>query len=57
MTAAAFVAKEASEGFPANRQALNSLYAVAAPVARALADDWKQTRQTVPRAASCGQGC
>lgn len=52
VTAAAFVAKEASEGFPANRQALSALYAVAAPIARALADDWKRTRDATPGAAA-----
>ena len=51
MTAAAFLAKEAAEGFPANRQALGALYAVAAPIAQTLAQDWKQTRDTTPGAA------
>lgn len=51
MSVAAFVAKEASEGFPANQEALDALYTVAAPVARTLADDWAQTRDTTPTAA------
>jgi purine nucleoside permease len=48
MTAADFIAKEARDGLPANRQALDNLYAVASPVARALADDWSHTRSTIP---------
>jgi purine nucleoside permease len=48
MSAAAFLAKETHEGFPANREALENLYRVASPVARALADDWTRTRDIVP---------
>jgi purine nucleoside permease len=48
MTAADFLAKETREGFPAEREALDNLYAVASPVARALADDWPRTRNVVP---------
>ena len=50
MTGAAFLAKETQEGFPATPEALDSLYAVASPVARALAADWAHTRDTVPTA-------
>ena len=49
MTAAAFMAKEAIDDFPATPEALTNLYAVASPVAKALADDWDKTRETVPR--------
>ncbi|QUD89388.1 purine-nucleoside phosphorylase [Phenylobacterium montanum] len=48
VTAADFVAQEASAGFPAEPQALDSLYRVGEPVARALADDWKHTRDVTP---------
>jgi purine nucleoside permease len=48
VTAAEFLAKENKEGFPATPEALDSLYAAAAPVARALADNWATTRNTVP---------
>jgi purine nucleoside permease len=48
MTAADFLAKETREGFPAEKEALDNLYTVASPVARALADDWDHTRDTVP---------
>jgi purine nucleoside permease len=51
LTAAAFIAKEALEGLPANQQALDALYTVASPVVRALADDWVHTRKVVPGAA------
>jgi purine nucleoside permease len=50
MSAAEQIARQAKEGLPANRQALEALYAVASPVVRALADDWAQTRDTVPTA-------
>ena len=50
MSAAEQIAHQAKEGLPANRQALEALYAVASPVVRALADDWAQTRDTVPTA-------
>jgi purine nucleoside permease len=48
LSAAEFIAKEARDGLPANRQALENLYAVASPVARALAEDWIHTRSTIP---------
>jgi purine nucleoside permease len=48
-SAAAFLASEAAGDFPATPEALAALYAVASPVARALADDWAHTRDTVPR--------
>jgi len=51
MSAAAFVAKETSEGFPANQEALDALYAVASPVASALTDDWIHTKATTPTVA------
>jgi purine nucleoside permease len=50
LSAAAFVEKEAHEGLPANQEALDGLYAVAAPVVRALADDWTHTRLETPSA-------
>jgi purine nucleoside permease len=52
MSAAAFLAKENADNFPATPEALSSLYAVAAPVAKALADDWTHTRNTVPGGAA-----
>ena len=48
MSAAAFVQKEAKEGFPAESQALDSLYRIGSPVVRALADDWEHTRNAIP---------
>jgi purine nucleoside permease len=48
MTGAQFLAKETKDGFPATPEALDSLYAVASPVARALAADWAHTRNTIP---------
>ncbi len=48
LSAAEFIAREAKEGLPANRQALEALYQVASPVVRALADDWAHTREVVP---------
>jgi purine nucleoside permease len=48
LTAAAFLAKETKEGFPATPEALDNLYAVAAPIARTLAADWAHTRGTIP---------
>jgi purine nucleoside permease len=51
LTAADFLARETREGFPATPEALDSLYEVASPVARALAADWSRTRDTVPGAA------
>jgi purine nucleoside permease len=50
MTAAAFLAKEQGEAFPATPEALNNLYAAAGPVARYLADHWETTRDTIPTA-------
>jgi len=50
MTAAAFLAKEQGEAFPATPEALDNLYAAAAPVARYLADHWETTRDTIPSA-------
>jgi purine nucleoside permease len=47
-SAAEFLAKEADGDFPATAEALSSLYAVASPVARRLADDWTHTRDSVP---------
>jgi purine nucleoside permease len=51
MTAAEQIARQAREGLPANRQALDNLYAVASPVVRALADDWAKTRDITPTVA------
>lgn len=48
LSPAAFLARETQEGFPANSEALDDLYRTAAPVARALADDWSHTRGEVP---------
>lgn len=48
MSAGAFLAKETHEGFPAEQEALDNLYAVAAPVVHALADDWARTRAVTP---------
>jgi purine nucleoside permease len=57
LTAAEFIAREARDGLPANRQALENLYTVASPVARALADDWIHTRSMIPApAAPAGAG-
>jgi purine nucleoside permease len=50
VTAAEQIARQAKEGLPANRQALEALYAVAAPVVRALADDWPRNRDNTPKA-------
>ena len=50
VSAGAFLAKETTGGFPANQEALDALYTVASPVARALADDWARTRDTFPGA-------
>jgi purine nucleoside permease len=52
MTAAQQIARQATEGLPANQEALDALYAVASPVARALADDWSRTRNHIPTAAA-----
>lgn len=48
MGAAEFLARENKQGYPGTQAALNSLYLVAAPVAHRLADDWAQTRDSVP---------
>ena len=48
VSAADFLAKETKEGFPATPEALDSLYAVASPVAKALTTDWVHTRDTIP---------
>jgi purine nucleoside permease len=48
MTAAAFLAKEVKEGFPATPEALEDLYRVASPVARYLTDNWASTRDSIP---------
>lgn len=45
---AGFLAREVKSGFPAETEALDALYAAAAPVVRALADDWAHTRETTP---------
>jgi purine nucleoside permease len=47
-SAAEFLAKETKAGFPATPEALAGLYAVAAPIARFLSDDWARTRDAVP---------
>jgi purine nucleoside permease len=49
-SAAEFLAKAADGDFPATAEALASLYAVASPVARKLADDWATTRDMAPGA-------
>lgn len=48
LTAAAFLAKENTAGFPGTPGALENLYLVAGPVARALAADWAVTRTRIP---------
>ncbi|HUO21908.1 MAG TPA: purine nucleoside permease [Caulobacteraceae bacterium] len=48
VTGAEFLAKETKEGFPATPEALDNLYAVGAPVAKALTADWAHTRDTIP---------
>ena len=45
-----FMAQEVKANYPGTREALANLYAVAAPVARFLADDWARTRTTPPAA-------
>jgi purine nucleoside permease len=52
MTAAAFLEKEVHESFPATPEALENLYLVAGPVARALSRDWRRTRDHIPTAAA-----
>jgi purine nucleoside permease len=48
MNAAVFLQTENTQGFPGTPAALENLYRVASPVARALADGWSQTRDHVP---------
>lgn len=48
--AADFVSMEFHHGLPAEREALDNLYAVGAPIVRALADDWARTRDQTPDA-------
>jgi purine nucleoside permease len=50
MDTAAFMASEVKADYPGSGPALAALYAVAAPVARFLADDWARTRTSVPSA-------
>jgi purine nucleoside permease len=45
-----FMAQEVKANYPGTGDALANLYAVAAPVARFLADDWARTRTTPPTA-------
>jgi purine nucleoside permease len=45
-----FMAQEVKADYPGTGDALANLYAVAAPVARFLADDWARTRATPPTA-------
>ncbi len=47
---AAFMASEAKADYPGTGAALADLYAVAAPVARLLTDDWARTRAKPPTA-------
>lgn len=57
MTAADFLAKEANGALPANREALDALYTVAAPIVGALAGDWAHTRGATPGGAQApGRG-
>ena len=51
MTAADFLSKEVQSGFPATPEALDSLYTVASPIARFLADNWATTRDMTPGSA------
>lgn len=48
LSAAAFLEQENTKGFPGTPAALENLYRVAAPVARALATDWAHTRDAIP---------
>jgi purine nucleoside permease len=48
ITAADFLRTENAENFPGTPGALENLYRVASPVARALAEGWSQTRDHVP---------
>jgi purine nucleoside permease len=48
MPAADFVSLEGHQGLPAEKEALDNLYVVGAPIVRALADGWVQSRDQVP---------
>jgi purine nucleoside permease len=48
VSATDFLAHETAGGFPATPEALANLYAVAAPIARFLADDWAHTKAKTP---------
>jgi purine nucleoside permease len=48
MSAPAQLAKANTEGFPGTPPALDNLYRVAAPVARALEEGWARTRDHIP---------
>jgi purine nucleoside permease len=50
MSAADFLAKENTQGFPATPAALNNLYAVASPVARTIVTHWTEMREKIPAA-------
>ena len=54
MMAAAFLAHETHAGFPAEPEALDTLYRVASPIARFLAEDWTHTRDVTPGDTSQG---
>ena len=47
-TASAFLSRETVQGFPGTPAALDNLYAVASPVARAIVANWARTRAVVP---------
>jgi purine nucleoside permease len=51
VAAADFLKQENAENFPGTPGALENLYRVASPVARALAKDWAHTRDVIPGAA------
>ena len=48
MPAADFIVLEKRHGLPAEGEALADLYAIGAPIVRALADDWPRTRERTP---------
>lgn len=48
MAAADFISLETHHGLPAEQEALDNLYAVGAPIVRALADGWAKTRRQTP---------
>ncbi len=52
MSAAAFFQKENTQGFPGTPAALENLYRVAAPVARAIVADWPHARDVIPSPAA-----